>query len=368
MIIATVAVLLVLTYTYVGYPIVIWMLAHLFPSEHVIDPKYAPTVTICIAVHNGATYLENKLDSLVQLTYDPDKLEILVCSDGSTDTTADIMATHCARDSRIRFFELPRAGKATAINHLCESSNGEILVMTDVRQPLHKDAVQKLVAPLSDPDVGCVSGFLEMPGSTVAGIYWRYERWIRDNESKFRSLTGVTGALYAIRRGDWPGIPPDIVLDDVWVPILLRLQGYRILLATDAIAYDKPADVNREFDRKNRTLYGNYQLFFRLPQTLMPWTNPSFFEVFSHRILRLFGPWLLLLLLIISILAFSASTGASQLALASLVAGQVAFYAAALLGPGAGRIGNFARTFVVLNVSAVVGLWHFARRKSWTVW
>ena len=366
--IAAIVLLLILTYAYIGYPIIIWVLARLFPSAHLTDPSYAPTVTICIATHNGADYLAEKLDSLMMLAYDPNKLEILVCSDGSTDATAEIMAAYCDREPRIRFIELPRAGKPTAINRLCKEATGEILVMTDVRQLLQENAVRALVRSLSDPEVGCVSGYLAIRGNTDVGLYWRYERWIRNSESTFRSMTGVTGALYAVRRKDWPLVPSDIVLDDVWVPISLRLQRRRIVLATDAIAYDEPADIRREFTRKARTLFGNYQLFFRLPKTLTPWTNPSFFEVVSHKILRLLGPWLLLGLAIASLLAFLESAGDQQLAFGILVAGQLAFYAAALLGSSAGRTGNFARTFVVLNASAIVGLWHFFRRKNWVMW
>jgi biofilm PGA synthesis N-glycosyltransferase PgaC len=366
--ISAIVFLLILTYAYIGYPLVIWVLARLFPSAHVTNPNYAPTVSICIASHNGADYLAEKLDSILMLTYDPSKLEILVCSDGSTDATDEIMAAYCEREPRIRFIKLPRGGKPTAINRLSKEATGEILVMTDVRQLLQENAVGALVRSLSDPEVACVSGYLEIRGNTDVGLYWRYERWIRHNESTFRSLTGVTGALYAIRRKDWPLVPADIVLDDVWVPILLRLQRRRILLATDAIAYDDPADVRREFARKTRTLFGNYQLFFRLPQTLLPWTNPSFFEVMSHKVLRLLGPWLLLGLAIASLLAFLESVGNLRLAFGVLVAGQLAFYLAALLGSSAGRTGNFARTFVVLNASAVVGLWHFLGRKNWVMW
>src|SRR5262249_12350664 len=151
-----------------------------------------------------------------------------------------------------------------------------------------------------------------------------------------------------------------IILDDMWVPMRLRLEGRTILFAEEAVAFDDAFADAREYGRKVRTLAGNYQLFALLPALLVPFKNPSWLETFSHKILRLVCPWALAVLLGSSG-AWASDPGGSALNVAAkvLLGGQVAFYVLALLGERMGRLGSLARTFVVLNTAAVVGLYRF---------
>jgi poly-beta-1,6-N-acetyl-D-glucosamine synthase len=256
---------------------------------------------------------------------------------------------------------------------MLEVATGEVLLMTDIRQPLVPGALRALVRLLSDPNAGCVSGNLVLKGSAGSGAYWRYENWIRLQEGRFRSMVGVTGPIYAIRRADMSQLPEGVILDDMWVPMRLRLEGRSILFAPDAIAYDDAFGDEREFGRKVRTLAGNYQLFSLLPALLVPFRNPSWFEVFSHKLLRLVCPWALAALLSTSTVVWvdaQMSGDASWMlhAWRALVGGQVAFYLLAALGGAAGKLGALARTFVVLNAAAVVGLWRFLRGSQKVTW
>src|SRR3954468_16116961 len=124
----------------------------------------------------------------------------------------------------------------------------------------------------------------------------------------------------------------------------LRLRGRRVLFCEEAIAYDRAFDDDREFGRKVRTLAGNYQLFARLPALLSPRANPSWFETVSHKLMRLLCPWALLALFAASAAGASATGGAMGWRV--LLAGQLAFYAAALVGARAGRLAGVARTFL----------------------
>jgi hypothetical protein len=195
---------------------------------------------------------------------------------------------------------------------------------------------------------------------------------MRRSEGSFRSMVGVTGPIYAIRKGDLTEVPRDIILDDMWVPMRLRLQRRRIVFAPAARAFDDAFEDEREFGRKVRTLAGNYQLFARLPRLLVPLLNPSWFEVFSHKVLRLVCPWALLALLVSSAV-FVASGASGQPAwqlrgMQLLLAGQGLFYLLALLGKRAGKLGGISRTFVVLNYAALVGLWRFVTGGQRVTW
>lgn len=244
--------------------------------------------------------------------------------------------------------------------------------MTDIRQPVDSRCLRVLVSYFADPAIGAVSGNLELRGGTGAGFYWKYEKWIRRSEGNFRSMVGVTGAVYMVRKQDLPDLPVSITLDDMWVPMRLRLEGKRVAFAPDAIAYDEAFEDGREFGRKTRTLAGNYQLLAALPKLLVPFVNPSWFETFSHKILRLVCPWALLVLIAVSAIALAAgqqSLGIWQYRILQLLAaGQGAFYLLALMGKLAGKPGNIARTFVVMNFAAIVGLWRFIRQSQRVTW
>jgi poly-beta-1,6-N-acetyl-D-glucosamine synthase len=360
-----------LSYTYFGYPAVLALVARLLPWRAHPAAGWEPTVSVLVAVYNGEAYIDGKLRSLRSLDYPPDKIEILVYSDGCTDGTETIVSTWTQRDSRVRLIRgEAREGKPTALNRMREQATGEVVVITDARQPLDPPALRALLGLLAIPEVGCVTGNLVLEGSAGSGVYWRYENWIRKQESRLGSVTGMTGPLSALRRCDLGALPPDLILDDVWIPMQLRLRGARVLLAEDAIARDRAFSDDREFGRKVRTLAGNYQVFALMPRLLLPFANPSWFETMSHKVARLLCPWLLVMLVLICALGVAGvGTDAWEArVLGGLLAAQVVFYALAALGSRCGRAGVLARTFVVLNAAAVVGLWRFLSGGQKVTW
>jgi len=327
-----------------------------------------PTVTACVAAYNAEATLQAKLASLAALDYPVDKLDILVYSDGSRDRTDEIVAAWSARDARVQLIAgHPRQGKPTALNAMAERARGEVHARI-ARQPVERGALRAMLALLADPSVGCVTGNLRLEGAAGSGVYWRYENWIRRSEARFRSVVGMTGPLSAIRRNDLSPLPSNLILDDVWIPMRLRLQGRRVLFCEEALAFDRAFDDEREFSRKVRTLAGNYQIFALMPALLVPFVNPSWFETCSHKIMRLVCPWALAVLLVACVLGVWRGGTAAFSLLAALLAGQALFYAGALAGSRAGRMGTVARTFVVLNAAAVAGLWRFLTGRQRVTW
>lgn len=362
-----------LGYTYVGYPALIGALSKLRPMRTARDEAFTPSVSVLMSAYNAADYLDRKLDSILALDYPEDKLEILVYSDGSTDETEAILERRSSQEPRIRFVRgASRRGKPTALNALRALAHGEVIFMTDVRQTFNRGALRSLVRHLADASVGCVSGNLVIEGDAGSGVYWKYEKWIREREANFRSVPGVTGAIYVLRAADLEDIPEDTILDDVLIPMRLRVKGKKVLFEPEAHAYDTAADDDREFSRKVRTLAGNFQLFSRMPSLLTPLTNPSWLETMSHKGLRLAGPWLLSALAASSIrYAIRPPKHASKTSIAfarALAAGQIVFYGAAALGPRAGKLPGVARTFVVMNAAAAVGFMRFLRGNQRITW
>jgi len=365
------ALVLLITYTYIGYPVLVAVWARLAPRTVTGRADFEPTVTVCMTVHNGEGFLIRKLRSLQQLDYPPERLEILVYSDGSTDATEQLAREFAATDPRVRLLSSStRLGKPTGLNRLRTEAKGEVLLMTDVRQPLAPGALRALLFQLAAPEIGCVSGSLVLEGNTGAGAYWRYERLIRSSEARLGNMVGVSGSLYALRRDDFGELPSDVLLDDMFVPLRIVRSKKRVVLAEEAEAYDDACTDDREFARKVRTLAGNYQLVFKLPWLLVPGHNPVWFQLVSHKLLRLVCPWALLLLLGSSLI-WNASvelSGYEAWAWRTLLWGQLLFYGLAALGARAGRIGALARTFVIMNVAAMLGLWRFLRGSQAIAW
>jgi len=187
------------------------------------------------------------------------------------------------------------------INDLVALARHDVIVFTDARQTFEHDAICQLAANFSDTKVGCVSGeliFLTDPsvGSTGKGVdlYWRYEKFMRNLESRIHSMLGATGAIYAVRKNLFTPIPSMIVLDDVFVPMRIVGQGYRAIFDGTAKAYDRVADSPKEeYRRKARTLFGNFQLFGMLSSLFNPFKSPVAIQFFSHKLLRVMVPWAL---------------------------------------------------------------------------
>lgn len=358
--------LVLIAYTYAGYPVLVALVARLSPWHARSERDFEPSISVALAVSNGEEFLAEKLESLLALDYPRGKLDFIVCSDGSTDATRAIVERYRELDSRVVLLDNPvRVGKPSTLNRIAHVARGDVLLMTDVRQPLSPNAARALVAPLADRSVGCVSGNLVLSGDSGAGAYWRYERFIRGSEGRLGRMVGVSGALYAIRREDLPELPADVILDDMFVPSCLMLRGKRVVFVDAARAYDRAFDDEREFSRKVRTLAGNYQLIAKLPMLLVPVVNRAWFQLVSHKLLRLVCPWALVALFGISTAGAIVET---EIFWQVLALGQAAFYSLAAMGDAAGRAGKLARTFVVLNAAALVGLWRFARGSQAVTW
>lgn len=362
--------LAVILYTYFGYPIILGVLATVWPRKARLgeEPPTPPFVTVCLPVHNGAAFIAKKMESLLGQDYPAERYEILVYSDGCDDGTNELVEQIAAGQEagRVRLLKGDgRHGKPTGLNRLREEARGDLLLLNDVRQPLVPHALTDLVAAFRDPEVGCATGNLQLEGTAGSGLYWRYENWIRRQESRFRSVVGMTGPIGMVRKADLAPVPLDIILDDVWVPMQVRRTGRRVVLVESAVAVDQAFEDEREWKRKIRTLAGNYQIFFGQPWMLSPVANPSFFETFSHKILRLVTAWLLPLLLVLSLVG-ALRPGGGWVAL--LFVGQVAFYAGAFLGPKAGKVGVVARTFVMMNAAALLGFFRYLSGRQRVTW
>jgi poly-beta-1,6-N-acetyl-D-glucosamine synthase len=299
-------------YTYIGYPAFILLWSKIDKRSTNKKSGYSrPFVTVVIAARDEEENIGARIADILDQDYPKEKLEIIVVSDGSTDGTTTVLDRLTAQINAGRTHNpLLRSlscgssrGKPSAINMGVSEARGELIVFADCRQRFSTDAITHLVANFSDPEVGCVSGelvFEESRGSSIRAemdAYWRFEKWLRKLESATGSVPGATGAIYAIRRELFDPLPDPTLLDDVLVPLRVRMKGYRVIFEGSAIAYDTVSkDFLKEKKRKIRTLAGNWQLLLLEPRILNPVKNPLWFKFLSHKTLRLLVPYFFFLL------------------------------------------------------------------------
>jgi poly-beta-1,6-N-acetyl-D-glucosamine synthase len=360
-----------IVYTYLGYVAWLWVRSRLRPRP-VLRGRYEPHVSVVMVVRNEEALLEKKLENLLSLDYPPERFDIVVVSDGSTDRTDEILREYARRPRVQTVLKQISLGKANGLNDAISLATGEVILFVDARQQIERGALRTLMQSFADPEVGCASGALMLgdPGSgEVAkgiGLYWTIEKKIRELESVSGSVVGATGAIYAVRRDLLDSVPEGIILDDVYIPMEVVRQGKRVILESKARAWDSAnLGEEREFSRKVRTLSGNYQLV-QLAPWLLSRKNAVRFEFVSHKLFRLAVPFALAMLLVASI-ALSGTFYRIALVLQGLFYSLSALAGLRLSRGPLARVADVALVFVVLNLAAALaGLNFVTGRKA--VW
>ena len=286
-------------YTYLIYPLILKILK---PKNYIQDGNFQPTVSIVIAAYNEEKVIQSKIENIIRLDYPKDKIEYIIGSDGSTDKTNEILKQY-SDVKNIHILYLPRKGKVAVINEMLKIVKGEIIIFSDANTLFSTGAIKNLVKHFVDTKIGCVSGQLRYKvdinsgeGAELENIYWKYENWIKIQESKVGCLSGANGAIYSIRKGLVNKIKDDIINDDFYISTTILLNGYKVIMDKDAIAYEDPNDsIESQFKRHIRDGAGHYQAIIVFWKLLLP-RNGSFIYI-SHRLIR----WLIPFLLIVAI-------------------------------------------------------------------
>ena len=354
-------------YIFIGYPICLKFVAK-WRARPIVKGSTERSVSVVICVYNGAHFVRKKLRSLLEQNYPRELMEILVLSDGSTDGTDAIVREF--EDDGVQLIRLPHGGKPAALNVGFARARNEILVLTDVRQTLDRQCVRGLVGCFDDPQVGVVSGELAIRSGDTReegdiGAYWRFESWMRRQLARVDSMFGATGPIYAIRRRLAVELPPEILLDDMYLPLTAFFRGYRLVVEEQARAYDHPSKLDSEFPRKVRTLAGNLQILRYMPQLLGP-KNRMWFHFVSYKLGRLTLPYLLIVVTISSFYL----PGPWRLPILMGIAGS---FSLAVLDPWISqrlpikRISSPARTFLVMMIATVsaIRVFFVPPRKLW---
>jgi len=366
-----------LAWAYAGYPVLVSIVARVRPLRLEAQGP-APTVTVAIAVHDEAGQIADRVtNALAEDDGDVKLIEVIVGSDGSTDGTSEIVSRLAAEDDRIRLITLDRGGQTATQNALIAAAKGDVILLTDADTRFAAGCLGAISAAFRDPRVGCATGRLEWRGeqatatSAQEGLYWRYERRVRELESRAGILTAVTGAVLAIRRGAVGSVPTTASMDHL-LPLYVREKGGLVVYVPAAVATDRPiSGIREQLTNRTRTatrgIRANLSMLGRLP----PWRHPgSAVAIWSHKLLRWMTPWLLAVASLTGLI-LGRDEPALLLVPAVLVAGAAMALAGHLVA-GTGRRPPralaFARSFAIVNLAFAAGWFNVIRGRGIEIW
>jgi cellulose synthase/poly-beta-1,6-N-acetylglucosamine synthase-like glycosyltransferase len=348
-----------LAWTHGGYPIAAGALARARERRLAKDPTWEPSVTVVVAAHNEESVIERRLENLLALDYPADRLEVVVASDASDDRTNELVEAVSVREPRVRLIDCPRGGKVAAQDRAVRETAGEVVAFSDANATWAPDALRRLVTALADPEVAYVCGRLRLEdaaGSNREGLYWRYELWLREQESRLGSVTGGNGSIYALKRADYVEVDPRWG-HDLAFPYRMVQAGRRAVYEPEALAMEEPTPTNEtEYARKVRMFEHCWEITLR--GSMLRRLPPAYVvSMLSHRVLR-YGSGVLHVVLLATSVALAPTGWPYALALLGQLALLAAFAAKVPL----------ARYYVYVTWATAQALWNYLRRGVPAAW
>lgn len=372
---------LVVGYTYVGYGMVIYILAGLKGKRVAFKTQSdseLPGVTLLVAAYNEADFIAEKIRNSLALDYPADKLRIFFVTDGSTDTTPDIVQSFPAVTL---FHESERRGKIHAVNRVMKHVSTPIVIFCDANTTLNTAAIRNIVRHYTDPKTGGVAGEKRIvsqdkdnASGSGEGLYWKYESFLKKKDAAVYSIVGAAGELFSLRTHLFEAPPANVVIEDFYISLRIAANGYRFAYEPEAYAIETAsASVSEEWKRKVRISAGGFQAMAMLSYLLNPFKYGVLsFQYISHRVLR----WTLAPLCLPIIFMSNAWLAWQHpwTGYKVLLAAQVFFYLTALAGYAlrdrkVAIKGFFVPYyFAVMNFSVYAGFVRFVRGKQSVVW
>ena len=364
-----------LGYTYVGYPLLLLLLARL-RTRPVRRAEFEPVVSVIITAYNEERDLAAKLENTLALDYPKEKLEIIVASDCSSDRTDEIAREFAAQGVRLHR-QPERLGKTAAQNAAVELARGEIILFSDATTLYQPDVLRVMMPDFADATVGCVAGRLIYVDPAQTGVgsgarsYWGYEVFLKERESRISSLIGVSGCLYAVRRAAYVPLYNEACSDFIIATKMVE-QNLRAVYEPAAVCTE---ETNRhsaqELRMRVRVISQTFTDLWRHRAMLNPLKSGFYaVQLLSHKLMRYLVPFFLAALLVTS-----AALAPRSLFYALVFGAQVCGYMAAALAWLLERAGGvhhrllaLPQYFVLANLASLIAWYKFLRGERYAHW
>jgi len=367
--------ILVVFYTYFGYPLLLSSIKKARGVETINKQKIFPSVSFVVPAHNEEQAIGDKIRNILSLDYPKSNLEVVVVSDASTDKTNKIVESFSTQGVMLLKMD-EQSGKIAAYRKALPHLSGEIVVFSDATSYIEKDSLGHLVSNFSDSTVGCVGALLKYHNPKDAAVgkgeskYWEYEKKIKELESGISSLTSVSGTLYGVRKELYPLNMRDDLADDLIVPLEVKKRGFRTVLEEKAICRESTAlGIKEEILKRMRITIQNIRGLINQFNVLNPFRYGIYsLMLISHKLLRILVPAVLISFFVLTVLLFNKAWTFSFLLIM-----QAIFYFVGLAGYFLNKkikikLVNFVFYFCLSNLAILLGIFEFFRGKKMTTW
>ncbi|MCR9259293.1 MAG: glycosyltransferase family 2 protein [Pseudomonadaceae bacterium] len=362
--------LVLIAIPFTGYPMLLWLRSRIAPQA-ILRDQVTPSVDLVICAHNEADAIEAKLHNALALNYPQAALTIWVASDGSTDDTVTRASAFVSE--RVHVLDLPRGGKAAALNHIVSLGEAEVLAFSDANSMWQDDALLALVSPLADQDIGGVAGDQQYENASAQNSgergYWSFDRLLKSWQSRAGNVISATGAIYCVRRELFEPAPADAT-DDFMISTAVIAAGRRLVFAQDAVAIEPAATAsNIEFRRKVRVISrGLRSVFYR--RALLNPTRYGLYalELLIHKLWRRLVWIPLLMLVVISPFALTGDVLSRSIGLTVLSVTCIAVLGLLVSGLRRFRMFSVAGFVIMVNVACAVAAYNFMTGQRMTQW
>lgn len=184
-----------------------------------VNPDFTPGVTVIIPCFNEEKWIQRTIQSCINQNYPPDKLEVIVVDDRSTDGSVEQIKDIIERlkraederfhiSERISYIVQPQnAGKREALAAGVKVAKHEYVVFVDSDSFLDPFAVRNLVQPFQDPKMGGVTGRTDVANTYTNSLtkiqsvrYYIAFRIMKAAESYFDCVTCLSGPLSCYKK------------------------------------------------------------------------------------------------------------------------------------------------------------------------
>ncbi len=162
-----------------------------------------PLVSVLIANYNYAAWVGKAIESVLSQTYQ--RFEIIVCDDGSTDNSLEIIRRYTDQDKRIKLIEKQNGGQASALNAAFAASRGDLIALLDADDEWYPTRIEKTIPAFRKPDIGLVTHFLKVVSSSGKLIRPKTPPqleggWLLPKILKNKTLHLCAGSSISLRR------------------------------------------------------------------------------------------------------------------------------------------------------------------------
>ncbi len=362
-------------YPFAIYPIILYILSKVNNRKIKNDEKFTPEITFLISAYNEELYIEKCINSIYNSEYPKDKITIFVGSDGSNDKTNSILDKLNKEHSTLNYEIFKRIGKNQVLNQLIKKANTELIYFLDGDMEIPSGTITKIVSYLADEKVGAAYCNIKMThsskdtGGLGEKLYQKFENFIRTKESQILTTVNSFGALLIRKSLISSGFPSDRILDDNYAVLNVSNQNFRVTYDNKVIINElRPKTLKDEFKRRIRIISAGLATFLYFKKALAFKKGYFSFFLYSHKIIRIFSPIYLILILCLSIIIEKSEVGKWLLML------QFLFYSSAFAGYALEllkakiKIFKVPLFYLVMNFSFLLGIFRFLSSKQNSIW